>query len=490
MVKDFVPTKALIHKLVRLIVLGVAITGLFPGASITSDTKSGRDFAACAAASSDALTNPLRGYHDWYGQSVVPQAGNSLEQYRRISWAELEPEKGAYNFRVLEEMLRRLKPGQRIAFGVLALNIGWSDRDGLDVPRYLVDAIPKGFWFEALDRNWKSENVYVPDWNDEYFLQRAERLLEALGEKYDHDPRIAWVDIRVYGNWGEWHLSGVPNSRTAHNARAGAPASERTKRRIIDAHVRAFPNTQLLMMSDDMTALLYALSLKTKKPIGIRRDSLGSAHFEAIFRNPIIGVAERELIENRWRVAPIVAEPIGDARHFSDGPENMLRQVMQYHVSTVSNGVFGGRSNWNQFTIGEQDDLLKVGRCAGYAFEVLAAQASVARSSNKQVIVALHLRNNGSAPVYEDWKISYRVQYANGHLSEVVNSHFDLRSVLPGASKFVRDSLPVSQDRAARVVAVTFALSKGSDDPHRMSLATSLPASGAGYRISVVSVPH
>ena len=52
-----------------------------------------------------------------------------------------------------------------------------------------------------------------PVFDDPVFLAKFANFLSAFAKRYDGDPRIAVLDIRSYGNWGEAHTSpfGVPD---------------------------------------------------------------------------------------------------------------------------------------------------------------------------------------------------------------------------------------------------------------------------------------
>jgi hypothetical protein len=47
----------------------------------------------------------------------------------------------------------------------------------------------------------------VPDLSDPTFIAYAQKLLNALGARYDGNPNLAFVDIGMVGSWGEWHNS-------------------------------------------------------------------------------------------------------------------------------------------------------------------------------------------------------------------------------------------------------------------------------------------
>ena len=69
-------------------------------------------------------------------------------------------------------------------------------------------------------------------WNNPAFLADWRGLMAALGARFDHDPRLGWVDIGGYGSYGEWHLYQQP----------GTPIGEANMATLIRDVAGAFPD--------------------------------------------------------------------------------------------------------------------------------------------------------------------------------------------------------------------------------------------------------
>jgi hypothetical protein len=81
----------------------------------------------------------------------------------------------------------------------MALDTWWASQGSgtnyqRNVPDYLATTT-YGFYCSAL-------SVWVPDWNNNVVLTRMEALMTAIGNRYRDNPRIAWVDVGLYGNYG------------------------------------------------------------------------------------------------------------------------------------------------------------------------------------------------------------------------------------------------------------------------------------------------
>jgi len=223
------------------------------------------------------VTNPLRGLYAWQGTQYAPVP--AADAYQRFSWRALEPSLGRYDFSAIDQALAAAKAqGRKFGLRVMALRSG----RGAYVPDYVMGH-GLGYWYSFRTKSQQGCypvhggagcDTYVPDWNDQFLQERAAQLFAALGRRYDGDPRLSFVDVGLYGDFGEWHMSGFPKV----GPRGSQPITPESEARFIDVQARAFPHKLLLMGTDDEGALAYALSHWPR--MGLRRDSLGSPLFD------------------------------------------------------------------------------------------------------------------------------------------------------------------------------------------------------------------
>ncbi len=397
--------------------------------------------------SDNEVVNPQRGLYTWLDYHMAPQPDPALDHYKRIPWATLEPAQSRYDFSQIETELSKLSKGGAFGFRIMALNPSWSVKDGSDVPEYLMAAMPKGFFVPAVPRGSKSPaHLYVPDWNSPIFLDRLDKLLAALGHKYDGNPRISFIDIGVYGTWGEWHTFGlsnfpggaIPYGDNRLNQHGASAGSFETRKRIIDAHVNAFRKTQLVMMTDDKAALIYALRLPTPVPVGMRRDSFGSNHFADDFVDKTMSQEDQKLVLNRWTTAPLIVESFGPPKVFEVGTQGLAEQVETYHVSAIGNGNFGA---WNERSAAEQEAVLAAGRRTGYRFALTEAALPSEIKPGANLLLRTRWVNQGVTPSYEPWTVEFTLWKDGGaHPVARVISALNLQTFLPTKEPFeVRD---------------------------------------------------
>ncbi|MBL8995587.1 MAG: DUF4832 domain-containing protein, partial [Spirochaetia bacterium] len=133
--------------------------------------------------------------------------------YARFDWAKLQPEEDKLDWTALENAIEAWKAaGKRFAFGVMFANS--STKNQYVTPKWVFDA-------GASSRESKevaTPRQIVPDnWEDPIFLDKAKKFLSALTARYDGDPRLAFIDIRSYGNWGEGHLYPIGGTKISSN---------------------------------------------------------------------------------------------------------------------------------------------------------------------------------------------------------------------------------------------------------------------------------
>jgi hypothetical protein len=384
-------------------------------ASAWQAQSSAKVFTALAPTTDDTV-NPMRGYYRWRGQEKVTQVSPALDAYQRYRWKDLETGLGTYNFAtVLSDLQTAKSQGRKFALRVQAM-LGYDDGQ-VYIPSYLVNhaSCQNGCgWWADYDAATPGL-TFVPDWNDPYVQQRASALLQALSTAMGSQDDFAWIDIGMFGQWGEWALSSGINYATAP---AGiVAATDATKREFVDMHLRAFPTRQMVMLAiySRYNEVRYATTQQTiaSKPVGMRIDCLGRGGFMDQWTNH---PTEWATLQNVWKTAPFVAEycqfPSGD---LADTPLVAQQQVRDFHISTVGNGNIGDGSvnSWASFTPTEQQQFIQVGRDAGYRYRVDTANMSL--TGNGLLSLSAVVRNDGNAPTYEPWNVLLELISSGGN---------------------------------------------------------------------------
>lgn len=395
------------------------------------------------------IINPLRGLYRWRGNETVPSPSPlsriSYDSYDRYEWNDLEKGEGEYDFSALERTIAKAaSEGRKHSFRIRVL----IANEGSGVPEYVMAKLEKGWWSDT-NKDGKSD-TYVPDWNDPDFLSGVERLLQALGKTYNNDPRVSFMDIGIFGSYGEWHTYGFSYPQSN-----GAVSMSRPNRhKLIDYHLAAFPDKHLVMMTDDEESLVYALQQSPR--VGWRRDSLGVEHFSSIVKDLTkLGADKLLLFEERWKTAPVITEFMNKKYHkYPDTFYTAKEQVERYHVSMVGNG---NTDQWSTFDQRTQDAFVEVGKASGYRFALKQATISATFSAGEQIVLESTWLNEGVAPSYDKWEVYYQLRdRSTGEVVWEVLSQTNLSTLLPTA-----ESGPVTIRDTAKLPRV---LNQGSYD--------------------------
>lgn len=135
----------------------------------------------------------------------------------RLDWASLEPQEGQFHWDTLDRFLNSWGRLDKVCnIGVMCANTHGRDPNGYVTPKWVFDAGAKKIEI-MLNPDQSTTGTpgrkIAPVFDDPVFLGKFANFLRAFANRYDGDPRIAVLDIRSYGNWGEAHMHpfGVPD---------------------------------------------------------------------------------------------------------------------------------------------------------------------------------------------------------------------------------------------------------------------------------------
>ena len=176
-------------------------------------------------------------------------------------WNKLNPAKGVYDWTELEKLLNALaEHNMTYALRVLPYTPSFIKSDF--PPQEEYDWTPP-FVYEMgakkiqIDLRGTDFHAYAPVWDDSIYIWAAKEFAKALAEKYDGDPRIEYIDVRTFGEWGEWH--------TSHMLGSVMPADSVLKD-MLDYYASVFKKTQLVLPSNGFgDVYTHALNLGITK---------------------------------------------------------------------------------------------------------------------------------------------------------------------------------------------------------------------------------
>lgn len=425
------------------------------------------------------IINSYRGQYEWIVQNdLKPSWWPWLDSYDRLGWWQLEEAgEGQYNFIDIEVRLQLAAARKgRHSLGImtcLSYDYGtyiWHNggsaytfHGGVQVPQYIRDSIG----------GWQRGSAWFPDWNDPYYLSRWEALMMALGDEYRDDPRFGYMDIRGYGDFGEWHLFGLDD--------VVGGITDANARRIVDATVDAFRGADgklskfcLMLVAHDH-ALRHAVALDPK--VGMRADGLGS------YLGPSAGYAEpaSHPARQKWTTAPFITEWIGDVSDLQTYYSRGLQNVYDYHISGLSGGNIEADPN-----VGSYPDYEESIKRSGYRVELREVQVGGA-SPGGTWSISSRWGNIGVNPPYDDWILKWELRSGGGAIVQSWNSTLNLKSILPGETTHL-DGLVIPGGLATGVYELTLRIVDPVAYLDPMRLATEGRESDGRYSLGLISV--
>lgn len=332
------------------------------------------------------------------GGALKNQAWNVVSHgcgYQR--WSTLNPAKGVYDWTALEKLL-----DAGAAFGK-----GY----GLRVFPYASPMGKKNNYTVESDYDWTPKFVYeagakkdyatttvdgvkytlaVPRWDDPIYIQAAKDFAKALAEKYDGDPRLEYIDIRTFGNWGEWHISHFDGSQMP---------SDEIEMDMLDYYASLFKKTLLVLPSNGSgNVYRHALSLGiAKRDDGLiatpwREDSLAIAYKAGI---PTIG-------ENYSTYKIMLTYdnviPGGHLKWTADRwKEVIYKSHMTYYV--LDQDDYAAYDFYKE----NKEDADSLSKVLGYNFSISRAELLMVRNAAKSTNhLNLVVKNTGVAPCFFD----------------------------------------------------------------------------------------
>ncbi len=246
----------------------------FSGNSQTAEPAGDNIQTLKFSANSKPVVNPGKG---WVIYGVSPK-GHTQEAlalcssaYTRFHWSELEPEEGKFNWTPVDNAIAAwTKAGKQFGFGVMCESFHSDTK--YNTPKWVYDAGVPSIQYDGI----KIKGMVAPkQWDNPVFMEKLKKFITAMGKRYNGDPRISFIDIRSYGQWGEGHLGHLKGSEKI---------SPEGLKRHIQIHLDAFNRTRLFLpWGEKLYNPVYDWAVD--QGIGIRRDGiLGNSNGSELIR--------------------------------------------------------------------------------------------------------------------------------------------------------------------------------------------------------------
>ena len=389
-----------------------------------------------------AFGNPLMGYAPsaWYNE--VSEDISLL--YMDITWAELEPEEGVYNWASIDEenqISRWRKEGKHLVFRFVCDIPG--EEAHMDIPEWLYEKSGKaGKWYDG-----EYGKGFAPDYNNPTIISCHEQAVKALEEHFGQDGLISYVELGSLGHWGEWHVN--------YSEGIQRIPREAVREKYILPWTEAFPDARILMRRPFASAEKYGFGLyndMTGQPEATQSwfdwINNGGKYDQTGEKNVIVPM------KDFWKTAPSGGEFTS-----SLSMEEMLDTNLSGTVEMIreAHTTFLGPKIPDENYVDGYKEVLKN---MGYRLWISMAEL---KNTAKGSRLKLTWENSGVAPMYKEWPVYVYIEDESGKLVEKSRISIKISSLLPGEKATTLTALET--ERLNSLLEKGYRLSVGIEDP-------------------------
>lgn len=389
-----------------------------------------------------AFGNPLMGYvpSAWYNE--VSEDISLL--YMDITWAELEPEEGVYNWASIDEenqISRWRKEGKHLVLRFVC-DIP-SDEEHMDIPEWLYEKSGEaGRWYDGEDGKG-----FAPDYNNPTIISCHEQAVKALGEHFGQDGLISYVELGSLGHWGEWHVN--------YSEGIQRIPREAVRDKYILPWTEAFPDAMILMRRPFASAEKYGF--------GLYNDMTGQPEATQSWLGWINNGGEYDQTGEKNVIVPMndfwKTAPSGGEFTSSLSMEEMLDTNLSGTVEMIreAHTTFLGPKIPDENYVDGYKEVLKN---MGYRLWISMAEL---KNTAKGSRLKLTWENSGVAPMYKEWPVYVYIEDESGKLVEKSRISIKISSLLPGKKATTLTALET--ERLNSLLEKGYRLSVGIEDP-------------------------
>lgn len=372
-----------------------------------------------------AFRNPMKGFREFFGPGIDKKRdeypypyGTLIKEYMQWNMMENVESDGVdkviaysnHRWEGVEDMNVKVVPRPFIVW-MEAYEGGVEKNTYTDHP----DDLNGWHWPSDFPREVRSDDNDTPStggYFDPTFQDRIKKLIAKLGEAWDNDPRVAYVEMGIIGEWGEHHDPNIttywqPHSQSYHVAnRTWIPGIEEV---LGDAFKAAFKNKKVMVR--------YAYEFEDYD-FGIYWDSWAISEEEERGYNAMMRRGDY------WRTQPVGGEitwnwgdlynkgyrSLEDCLANTETRTKVINQIRALHCNHL------GGVTWANF----QDPVFQVNaalvqKTLGYRFVIKEFSYPTRIEKGKPFDVKLKVVNTGSSPFYYDWPVEIALLNASSH---------------------------------------------------------------------------
>lgn len=378
----------------------------------------------------EALRNPMMGFAP--NADYVEAVGDNTLVYVDVTWRELEPEEGSYDFDAIKEenfISMWKQKGKKAVLRFVCDNPG--SKEHMDIPDWLYEKTKDGTFYDG-----SYGKGYSPNYKNETFIKYHEKAIEALGAEFGQDDFVCFVELGSIGHWGEWH--------TKYDEGIARIPSEEICREYVIPYLSAFPNAKILMRRP--------FSFVSEYGFGVYNDMTGepddtNTWLGWIQNGSIYKEAEQPMqlpaCKDIWKTAPVGGEftssiPMADM--LGTQLEQTLELLQQSHMTFIGPKCPIANDEEINYPEATQEILKNI----GYRYGVTKAKLRYNKLSHK-LTIKLELKNYGVAPMYFSWPVCLYFLSDDGKIQARYETDVDLEKLAGGETL----SVSITEDYTA-----------------------------------------
>lgn len=274
----------------------------------------------------------------------------------------------------------------------------YCDSQWASLPANNIKVIPRVYldWDSSTNNEYWPADLQTGDWTSQAFKDRVVRLIGRLGEVWDNDPRVAWIQTGIIGYWGEQE-NPVGVSQDGWAQRMG------------DAYTNAFKNKKLVVRNLEQWPGYemgsYWDSFAHPAQNGVR-NTINSYNSQGRY---LTQVMEGEVAYG-WgtnvAIPAFGAEPeiTLNQTNYTDYIIDAIRELHASALGWVGEYELDGRFGTDTNNI--KMNAARMQKEFGYRFHITEFACSARTEPGANMDVRFKVKNKGSAPFYENWPVA------------------------------------------------------------------------------------
>jgi uncharacterized lipoprotein YehR (DUF1307 family) len=381
--------------------------------------------------STEAFTNPMKGFRPTWSfdyDDVNSSKNEFASVYKHyIGYSSLEKTASDTAKKIIDwsnKAWRNIEGKNIKVIPRVVLTFPTSNQAGASVGNYWPDDI--------------SQPSNVSRWTTEELKSRLVTFVMKLAEAWDNDPRVAAIELGLWGNWGEYHL---------------------------------YPDSYINIPSDFQEALGTAFSayFKNKKIMIRYPDTFQNYQFGfywdsfALPNDSYNG--EGIIIRDNWKEQMITGEVAydwGDLSLLGENPDATLKKddatdylinwIKRTHASSL-----GWISDYNKNDNSLSKNAKRVQKILGYRYFINSVIYNRQLNPGEEILLELQISNIGAAPFYYKWPFQLILMNLNRKIEWKETVDIDIRQWLPDETNtiVIKSILPASLKADNYVIAVS-----------------------------------